>query len=77
MSKKDKVQSKINIYCIYLAGLLAAFLGILGFMFSSFFNATLPTWASILCIVGLVIVGAGLWLVQLKLNDFCDELERL
>ena len=77
MSKKEKVQSKISIYCIYLAALLAAFLAILGFMFSSFFGGALPIWALVLCVVGLIIVGGGLGLVQLKLNHFCDELERL
>ncbi|MCI7015022.1 MAG: hypothetical protein MR878_06570 [Campylobacter sp.] len=47
MSKKEKIQTKINIYCIYLATALASFVAIVGFIFTSF--ASLPVWLCGLC----------------------------
>ena len=75
MSKKEKIQTKINIYCIYLATALASFVAIVGFIFTSF--ASLPVWLCVVCAVGAVIVAAIIVLIQLHLNSFCDEIERL
>ena len=72
MSKKEKIQTKINIYCIYLATALASFVAIVGFIFTSF--ASLPVWLCGLCCRSC---DSGRVFIQLHLNSFCDEIERL
>ena len=50
-------------------------MAIVGFIFTSF--ASLPVWLCVVCAVGAVIVAAIIVFIQLHLNSFCDEIERL
>ena len=72
MSQKDRGNQKINNYHIYLASLLAGFLGLIGFIFTSFGKS--ENWLIILACVACVGVMFLIALLQGKINKASDEL---
>lgn len=72
MSQKDRVNQKINNYHIYLASLLAGFLGLIGFIFTSFDKS--ENWLIVLACVTCVCVMVLIALLQVKINKANDEL---
>lgn len=72
MSQKDKINQRINNYHIYLASLLAAFLGLVGFIFGSFGKS--ENWLVVLACVAMLGVTIFIVLLQIKINKANDEL---
>nr|WP_321319439.1 hypothetical protein [uncultured Campylobacter sp.] len=75
MSKKDRLNNEISSLNIYLAAVLAAIIGVVGFIFGSYESTRAEI---IICAAfGVLCLLASVLVIQSRMNKKNNEIERL
>nr|WP_321432764.1 hypothetical protein [uncultured Campylobacter sp.] len=75
MSKKDRLNNEISSLNIYLAAVLAAIIGVVGFIFASYESTRVEI---IICAAfGVLCLLVSVLVIQSRMNKKNNEIERL